>query len=714
MHYNISKIKQWTAASVNKISQLVFWFVIGSTFACWKHSTHNNDDKNSYYYFWHCKIFVDAQQQVTVIQTTATLSEARGQLAATSLGDLLFFGGGLNATELSNRVDIYNVKSESWTTATLSVPRYDLAATSSEDLIFFAGGWDGATTSNQVDIYNISDGSWGTATLSQARYGLAATSLGTLVLFGGGQSSGLLGSSASSTLDILNVTNNMWTSTTLSQARSYLAATSVANQYALFAGGNALLGPISTLDIYNLNISTWTSSTISQARYYFAATSSSNLAFFGGGQTTGNQASSVIDIFDSATKTWSTATLSQARYLLGATSIGDTVAFGGGTPDGSTPSARVDMYNVTSNIWFNASLIQPRYWLTATASTNKLVFGGGQSSSGQYSNVVDIFEVSSSLSLIPSSLSLSVFSSTQISPNSFSFSTSPLFFAPLTQQSSFFRAAPSPNTTKSIVGLTVLPPGVIVGIIVKIAAIVISVGIILLIVLLRRKKKRNEWRNRTLSSEVFSTQLSTEENTQFTQTDKRHVNFIADSGQLNQDEVSQRRETIFQTNTTTKRCEIPFNELIVEREVGVGSYGRVCLGQWNGALVALKFCKKKADVDDFLKEVKIMVELPPHPNIVHMYGVSIDGPELVLILEYCDGGSLDKALFSRGRRIADEHKIRVVRGIAAGVYHLHKHNIVHRDLAARNILLTSRGDPKISDFGMSRILEKEEHGKVRQ
>jgi len=40
--------------------------------------------------------------------------------------------------------------------------------------------------------------------------------------------------------------------------------------------------------------------------------------------------------------------------------------------------------------------------------------------------------------------------------------------------------------------------------------------------------------------------------------------------------------------------------------------------------------------------------------------------------------------------------MQLVRGIAAGMLHLHKHNIVHRDLAARNILLTASGHPKIS------------------
>jgi serine/threonine protein kinase len=50
--------------------------------------------------------------------------------------------------------------------------------------------------------------------------------------------------------------------------------------------------------------------------------------------------------------------------------------------------------------------------------------------------------------------------------------------------------------------------------------------------------------------------------------------------------------------------------------------------------------------------------------------------------------------------LSEEHKIRLLQGIAAGMLHLHKHNIVHRDLAARNILLTGSGDPKISVFSL--------------
>jgi hypothetical protein len=81
------------------------------------------------------------QQQGNITHTTTTFSEARSRLASTSLGELVFFSGGQDATgQPSDRVDIYNVTSGSWTTTTLSIPRYYLAATSSQNLVFFGGG----------------------------------------------------------------------------------------------------------------------------------------------------------------------------------------------------------------------------------------------------------------------------------------------------------------------------------------------------------------------------------------------------------------------------------------------------------------------------------------------------------------------------------------------------------------------------------------------
>jgi serine/threonine protein kinase len=57
---------------------------------------------------------------------------------------------------------------------------------------------------------------------------------------------------------------------------------------------------------------------------------------------------------------------------------------------------------------------------------------------------------------------------------------------------------------------------------------------------------------------------------------------------------------------------------------------------------------------------------------------------------------LDKLLFDLNVKLSIEKKIEMIRGIAAGLFHLHKHNIIHRDLAARNILLSGSGEPKIS------------------
>jgi serine/threonine protein kinase len=67
----------------------------------------------------------------------------------------------------------------------------------------------------------------------------------------------------------------------------------------------------------------------------------------------------------------------------------------------------------------------------------------------------------------------------------------------------------------------------------------------------------------------------------------------------------------------------------------------------------------------------------------------------------CSGG-LDKLLFGNDENekptISFERKMELIQGIARGVLHLHKHNIIHRDLAARNILLSGSGEPKITVY----------------
>ncbi len=97
--------------------------------------------------------------------------------------------------------------------------------------------------------------------------------------------------------------------------------------------------------------------------------------------------------------------------------------------------------------------------------------------------------------------------------------------------------------------------------------------------------------------------------------------------------------------------------------------------------------------------------IPPHPNLVQTFGVSLDGPNPCIVLEYCGGGSLDNLFGSEN--LSNEKRLDYALKIGYGLLHLHSRNIVHRDLAARNILLTNDGQPKISDFGMSRIVQEE-------
>jgi len=127
--------------------------------------------------------------------TTATLSYARASLAAATVGDVaLFAGGGFfnksSSGPISNMVDIFNVSSGQWSTATLSSARSQISAVSVGGIMaVFAGGSTSLTATVSVptvDIFLLSTQQWTNATLSFATSASVAASWGSLAFIGGG------------------------------------------------------------------------------------------------------------------------------------------------------------------------------------------------------------------------------------------------------------------------------------------------------------------------------------------------------------------------------------------------------------------------------------------------------------------------------------------------------------------------------------------------
>jgi serine/threonine protein kinase/formylglycine-generating enzyme required for sulfatase activity len=108
----------------------------------------------------------------------------------------------------------------------------------------------------------------------------------------------------------------------------------------------------------------------------------------------------------------------------------------------------------------------------------------------------------------------------------------------------------------------------------------------------------------------------------------------------------------------------------------------------------------------FEREAKALARLS-HPNIVHVhdYGKYRGAPYLVM--EYLPGGVL-KTLTGTSDRLGWQEASRLLLPIAEALDYAHSQNVIHRDVKPSNILLTGRGQPMLSDFGIARILEDEQ------
>jgi WD40 repeat protein len=91
-----------------------------------------------------------------------------------------------------------------------------------------------------------------------------------------------------------------------------------------------------------------------------------------------------------------------------------------------------------------------------------------------------------------------------------------------------------------------------------------------------------------------------------------------------------------------------------------------------------------------------------HPNIVQIYDIGEHGGLPYFSFELVGGGSLEQKL--AGTPLPAVPAARLVQTLAQAVHYAHERGIVHRDLKPANVLLTTDGMPKITDFGLAKLL----------
>ncbi|GJN36556.1 hypothetical protein PR202_gb25429 [Eleusine coracana subsp. coracana] len=147
--------------------------------------------------------------------------------------------------------------------------------------------------------------------------------------------------------------------------------------------------------------------------------------------------------------------------------------------------------------------------------------------------------------------------------------------------------------------------------------------------------------------------------------------------------------------------------------LGEGGYGAVYKGKLpDGRVIAVKQLSQTSHQgkSQFVTEVAT-ISAVQHRNLVKLYGCCIDSNTPLLVYEYLENRSLDRALFGdRGLSLDWSTRFEIILGIARGLTYLHEESsvrIVHRDIKASNVLLDTDLIPKISDFGLAKLYDEE-------
>lgn len=155
-----------------------------------------------------------------------------------------------------------------------------------------------------------------------------------------------------------------------------------------------------------------------------------------------------------------------------------------------------------------------------------------------------------------------------------------------------------------------------------------------------------------------------------------------------------------------------FDYYTIKETLGKGKFGLVKLAvhKKSGKKVAIKIMSKKemqpSDVELQRREIEVL-KMCQHPHIIRLLDIFENQDYIYIVMEYLPGGDLFSYLEKRSFTLTEDRARELSHQLATAIYYLHSFGIAHRDLKPENILMTEdtdKGDVKIVDFGLSKIL----------
>ncbi|QDT42453.1 Serine/threonine-protein kinase PrkC [Gimesia alba] len=148
---------------------------------------------------------------------------------------------------------------------------------------------------------------------------------------------------------------------------------------------------------------------------------------------------------------------------------------------------------------------------------------------------------------------------------------------------------------------------------------------------------------------------------------------------------------------------------VMMRSLGEGSYGSVWLAQEEntGKYVAIKFYTYRRGLDWSLlnREVEKLAELYTSRHIISLQGVGWNSDPPYYMMEYLENGSLSSFLDAGPLPVSEA--VRIAKTVLLALVHAHGRGILHCDLKPANILLDANFEPRLCDFGQSRLSDEQ-------